>query len=205
MFKNLKIAVKTGIIVTIVLGIRFLGLWKAIDNRTEAMLGSIITSQMEDAVKSRTQIINDYVNTAEDFLEAFALSSEVKNLLMHPDSEEDFRKAQQYTIDYAGVKGIFEGLYIAGTDTHVYTHTNDKVIGIQTRKGSRLKEFQNTILAQKELANLGVLKSPNSGVMCISMYCPVYNGDTCIDFAGAAPANTAVAAPQINPAPDQIP
>lgn len=186
MFKNLKIAVKTGIIVTIVLGISFLGLWKAIDNRTEAMLDSIITSQIEDAVESRTQIINDYVNNAEEYLEAFALSSEVKNLLLHPDSEEYYQKAQQYTVDYAGIKGIFEGLYIAGTDTHVYTHTNEKIVGIQTREGSRLKEFQDTILAKKEFANLGILKSPNSGAMCISMYCPIYDGDTCIGFAGAA-------------------
>ena len=53
---------------------------------------------------------------------AFALGSEVRQLLLHPEDQELLKEAQEYTQDFAAVKGIFEGLYIATPDTYVLTH-----------------------------------------------------------------------------------
>ena len=94
-------------------------------------------------------------------------------------------EAQQYTEDFAAVKGIFEGLYIATPETYVLTHTSQDAIGITTRTGDSLDTFQKTILAQPELTNLGIMKSPGTGSMILSMYCPVFDGETCIGYVGA--------------------
>ena len=81
MLKNLKIATRTGILITLVLIIGFWGLWKSIDHQTSTITEQSITNQMTDAVKSRATIIDDYVKSAEDYLVAFGQAEEVKNLL----------------------------------------------------------------------------------------------------------------------------
>lgn len=154
-------------------------------NNAAAMVKGDITNQMTDAVESRAAIINEYVLSAEEYMAAFALGSEVRELLQNPEDPDLLRQAQQYTEDFAAVKGIFEGLYIATPDTYVLTHTSQGAIGITTRSGDSLKEFQDTILARKELTNLGIMKSPGTGSMILSMYYPIFEGQECIGYVGA--------------------
>ena len=71
------------------------------------------------------------------------------------------------------MKGIFEGLYIATPDTCVLTHTSPGAIGMTTRTGDSLTVFQDTILSQQRLTNLGIMKSPGTGSMILSMYRPL--------------------------------
>ncbi len=113
---------------------------------------------MTDAVESRAAIINDYVTAAEEYMTAFALSSEVRELLAEPQNPTLVKKAQRYTEDFAAVKGVFEGLYIATPDTHVLTHTSKEAIGMTTRKGELRETFRNTIFASKQLINLGIME-----------------------------------------------
>lgn len=160
-------------------------LWYIVSNRVTSMVQNNITNQMIDAVESRASIINDYVASAEEYMKAFALSSEVRDLLSDPHDRDLLSKAQKYTEDFAAVKGIFEGLYIATPQTYVMTHTSHNAIGIITRTGESLKEFQNTILAQPELTNLGIMKSPGTGSMILSMYYPLFDGQECIGYVGA--------------------
>ena len=94
---------------------------------------------------------------------AFALGGEVRALLLDPDDPELLAQAQKYTEDFAAVKGVFEGLYIATPATYVLTHTSQDAIGITTRTGDSLDTFQKTILAQPGLTNLGIMKSPGTG------------------------------------------
>jgi len=116
---------------------------------------------------------------------AFALSDEVHELLRDPENPMLLERAQEYTEDFAAVKGIFEGLYIATPETYVRTHTSQGAIGMITRKGDALAHFQQTILAKPELTNLGIMKSPGTGAMILSMYYPVFEDDRCIGFVGA--------------------
>lgn len=83
MLRNMKIATKISIIVTLVLLIGFFGLWKTIDEKTSHLVNQTITNQMTDAVESRAAIINNYVQSAEEYLMAFAQSDEVRNILLH--------------------------------------------------------------------------------------------------------------------------
>ena len=114
-------------------------------------------------------------------MSAFALSSKVRELLLNPEDPVLLKKAQKYTEDFASVKGIFEGLYIATPATHTFQNA----IGMTTRKGESLNTFQNTILSQQKLTNLGIMKSPGTGSMILSMYYPIFEGQKCIGFVGA--------------------
>ena len=157
---NQKLAARIGIISTAIVFLGMLLLWIIVSTRVASAVEDNITNQMKDAVESRASIINDYVSSAEEYMTAFALASEVRDLLNEPDNPAFLEKAQKYTEDFAAVKGIFEGLYIATPSTHVLTHTSRDAIGITTRTGDSLDEFQNTILARPQLTNLGIMKSP---------------------------------------------
>ena len=150
-----------------------------------SMVQKNITNQMTDAVESRASIINDYVTSAEEYMTAFALGSEVRDLLENPEDPSLLQKGQQYTEDFAAIKGIFEGLYIGTPSTYILTHTSPDAIGITTRTGESLDEFRDTILAQPELTNLGIMKSPGTGSMILSMYYPIFENQTCIGYVGA--------------------
>lgn len=56
------------------------------------------------------------------------------------------------------------------------THTSPSAVGMTTRSGDSLEEFQETILAQPQLANLGIMKSSGTGSMILSMYYPIFDG-----------------------------
>lgn len=182
---NRKLATRIGIITTIITFIGMLLLWLIVSDRVATMVENDITNQMTDAVESRASIINDYVASAEEYMTAFALSSEVRELLKNPEDPALLQQAQTYTEEFAAVKGTFEGLYIATPSTYVLTHTSKQAVGMTTRTGEALDEFHNTILAKQQLTNLGIMKSPGTGNMILSMYYPIFDEQKCIGYVGA--------------------
>ena len=183
--KNQKLATRISIITTAITLAGMLLLWLIVSTNAASMVKNDITNQMTDAVESRAAIINDYVSSAEEYMTAFALGSEVRDLLEDPEDPELLKRAQKYTEDFAGVKGIFEGLYIATPETYVLTHTSEGAIGMTTRTGDSLETFRDTILSRQELTNLGIMKSPGTGSMILSMYYPIFDGQQCIGYVGA--------------------
>ena len=183
--ENKKLATRIGVITTVITVVGMTLLWLVVSTNAASMVKKDITNQMTDAVESRAAIIDEYVLSAEEYMTAFALGSEVRELLLNPDDPELLAQAQKYTEDFAAVKGIFEGLYIATPVTHVLTHTSQGAIGMTTRSGDGLTTFQNTILSQQKLTNLGIMKSPGTGSMILSMYYPIFEGERCIGYVGA--------------------
>lgn len=182
---NCKLATRIGIITAMITSVGMLLLGGTVSAAIASVVKNDITNQMTDAVESRAAIINDYVRSAEEYMTAFALASEVHELLENPQDAALLAEVQKYTEDFAAVKGIFEGLYIATPDTYVLTHTSKDAIGITTRKGESLKTFRETILAQQKLTNLGIMKSPGTGSMILSMYYPIFKNQQCIGYVGA--------------------
>lgn len=183
--ENKKLAARIGAITTVITLIGMTLLWLVVSTNAASIVKNDITNQMADAVESRAAIIDEYVLSAEEYMTAFALGSEIRQLLLDPDNPALLKQAQKYTEDFAAVKGIFEGLYIATPDTYVLTHTSQGAIGITTRSGDSLKTFQDTILSGRKLTNLGIMKSPGTGSMILSMYYPIFEGQACIGYVGA--------------------
>ncbi len=183
--ENKKLATRIGIITTIISLAGMTLLWLVVSTNAASVVKNDITNQMTDAVESRAAIIDEYVLSAEEYMSAFALASEVHDLLLNPHDPSLLELAQKYTEDFASIKGVFEGLYIATPETHVLTHISQDAIGMTTRSGESLKTFQDTILSRHELTNLGVMKSPGTGSMILSMYYPIFEGEQCIGYVGA--------------------
>lgn len=186
MFKNLRIALRTSIIMTLLLMCSFFMIWKVMNDKTSLMVNEMITNQMTDAVKTRTDIIDNFVVSAEESLISYAKSEDIVRALSHPDSFAAVQKAQLYTTQVAKARGYYEGLYLATTESVVLAHCNTSAVGMQIREGEALKQLQDDILSKQELTNGGIMKSPSSGEMVISMYYPVYKGQSCIGYVGAA-------------------
>ena len=182
---NKKLVTRIGILTTAITLAGMSLLWFIVSTNTASMVKNDITNQMIDAVESRAAIINQYVTSAEEYMTAFALGNEVRELLLNPTDPLLLERVQEYTEDFGSVKGIFEGLYIATPTTYVLTHTSQKAIGITTRTGESLNTFQNTILSKQQLTNLGIMKSPGTGSMILSMYYPIFEDEQCIGYVGA--------------------
>ena len=93
---NRKLAVRIGIITTAITITGMLILWLSVSSRVAAMVEDNITNQMIDAVESRASIINDYVSSAEEYMTAFALSSEVRSLWRIRMTQSCFSGAEIY-------------------------------------------------------------------------------------------------------------
>ncbi|WP_371299437.1 hypothetical protein [Schaedlerella sp.] len=95
--KNQKLATRISIITTAITLAGMLLLWLIVSTNAASMVKNDITNQMTDAVESRAAIINDYVSSAEEYMTAFALGSEVRDLLEDTEDPELLKRAQKYT------------------------------------------------------------------------------------------------------------
>ena len=149
-------------------------------------------SEMEalhNSLNVETSIIQEYIYHQEDLLIAFANESEVIDFLKDPTNEEKRIVAQQHTESYYGRLDNWEGLYIGEWNTHVIAHSDENVVGMTTREGESLKELQDAMLERGGLYDAGIIVSPASGKLILSLYCPVYDydGKTILGYVGGGP------------------
>lgn len=149
-------------------------------------------SEMEalhNSLNVETSIIQEYIYHQEDLLIAFANETEVIDFLKDPNNEEKRVVAQKHTEDYFGRMDNWEGLYIGEWNTHVIAHSDENVVGMTTREGESLKELQDAMLERGGLYDAGIIVSPASGKLILSLYCPVYDydGETILGYVGGGP------------------
>ena len=185
-WKNIRLATRVSICILIVTVVGMVFLWSLIVQNVSSIVEGNISNQMYDAVNSRAEIIEDYVSNAENTMVEYSLSSEVRNILKNPEDPEAVSAAQSYTEQFAAVEGIFEGLYIATPETHVIAHSNKEAVGVTNRTGDSLVEFQNTVLAEEKVSNIGIIPSKASDAMVMALFYPVFENNQCIGFVGSA-------------------
>lgn len=146
-------------------------------------------NNMNNMLVSQTKVIEEYVSKQEELLTAFSKASVVRDFLKDVDDKEKFKVAQDYTESYYEGLDNWEGLYIGEWNSHVITHSNPKIIGITTREGDSLKQLQDTMMSRNGLYDAGIIVSPASGKLALSMYCPVFdeNGTTILGYVGGGP------------------
>lgn len=126
-------------------------------------------------------------------LQAYATAPIVKEYLKNPDDAKLAAEAQQYTTDfYASLEG-WEGLYIADWNTQVMAHSNQGAVGMILREGDSLEKLRSNILGANGVFNTGIITSPASGQLVMSLYYPVMDNGTPIGFVGAGTLVNSVA------------
>lgn len=129
-------------------------------------------SHMKSIVQEQSVMVKNYVDNAEQTLNAFRTAQEVESVLKNPDNADAAYSAQKYTEDFSATVSDPEGIWIGDWKTHVLTHTNSDVVGITTRKDpDSLKQLQDSMMnAPDNLYNAGIIISPASGKQILSMY-----------------------------------
>lgn len=136
---------------------------------TNSIRNSAIES-METIVQERSQLIENYVAEAENYLTAYSRAGEIRDLQLNPEDPDIVATAQAYTEKFSADRAFLEGIYASEWNTHVLAHTNPNVVGITTREGDPLKALQDAMLAADGVYNTGIIISPASGLQTISMY-----------------------------------
>ena len=131
-------------------------------------------------------MIEEYVARQEAILTAYSKTPAIRDALKEPSNTEKIAYAQEYTKSFFSDLKNWEGIYVGEWNSHVIVHSTPSVVGMTTRKGDSLKALQNEITSRNGLYNAGIIISPASGKLILSMYCPVFdtNGSTIVGYVG---------------------
>lgn len=185
--KNKKLSTTITITISIVAAVCILGLFLFANGSMTSVMKKNSMDNMKTSLESRQKVIEDYVNNAEDQLVSYSKGIEIVKLLENPTDSEIQKKAQKYTEDYYKELSGWEGIYAGEPNTHVIVHNNPKIVGMTTRKGEALKQLQDAMKESDRLYNAGIIVSPASKKLTLSMYCSVYKGDEMIGYVGGGP------------------
>ncbi len=144
---------------------------------------------MENMLTAQVGMIEEYVTRQEESLIAYSKTPAVRELLKDVNNKEKSDYVQEYTNNYYNGLDNWEGLYIGEWNTHVITHTTPGVAGMILREGDSLKELQKAMISRNGLYDAGIIVSPASGKLILSMYCPVFDtdGTTILGYVGGGP------------------
>ncbi len=186
--KNFKMSTIITAIISVVAAVCILLLYLVASGSMMRTMRDTAVDNMQTSLEARAAIIEEYVDKAENLLISYSKAPVVAELLKAPGDAGAVKAAQAYTEDfYAGLKG-WEGIYIAEWDTHVLAHSDPAVVGITTRQGEPLKQLQDAMTAANGIYNTGIIISPASQKLALSLYCPVYDTDgrTILGYVGGA-------------------
>ena len=147
----------------------------------ESTSNSLVTTVTE------TGIAFDYATeTDKKILQTYADAPVIREYLADQENVELAAKAEKYTLDFFGKLEGWEGLYLANWGTKVLTHPTQAVIGKVLREGDGLKELQNAMAGADGVLDGGIMESPASGKIVLSLYYAIYDGDTPVGYVGGA-------------------
>ena len=148
------------------------------------------TQKLVALAETRAVAVEEFVENAENKLQLFAISPVVKEVLKNKTDSAIIAKAQAFNTEFAAQMQGVEGLYIAGWDTYVFTHSvvNGGSIGKTFRDGESLASLQDAISTQgTNVYVTGIVKSPTTEKMVLSMYRGIKDDDgSMIGFVGLA-------------------
>lgn len=184
--KNLKLATKISIIVISVLTIGLIVLWRSTDTRISYVMKNQVMEKMDDAIKTRERIIEQYIASTEDYMVGYAQAPELREVLRHPDDADVVAAAQEYTKTYGSQNQNLENIYVGDYGSKVLVSFVEGPIGKVLREGDSLKALQDSVFGTKDVWNTGIMESPSTGKQVVSMYYPLFENDKPLGYVGAA-------------------
>lgn len=154
-------------------------------NKSSSEVKNATSNSMLALIEGTGTGFDHYFATCEETVLGFTKSPIVLEYLKNPEDEELAAKAQQYTLDFYGSLDGWEGIYIADWNSKVLTHPAPPVVGRVMREGDALESLRSSMLSSGGVYDTGIITSPASGELIISLYAPVYDGDTPIGYVGA--------------------
>lgn len=184
--KNMKLATKISIIVTAILTVGLIALWVLTDLKVSSLMREQVLQEMNDAVSARSEIVEQYVQSAEAYMVGYGQSFELKEALLQPNDSSVIASGQSYTDNYAAVNANLENIYLADYNSKVLISYVKGPIGKTLREGDALQALRDSVFDSNEVWNTGIMASPSTGQQVVSLYYPLYNGNKPIGYVGAA-------------------
>ena len=187
-FKNKKMSTVITFIISVMTAVCMLLLFITASNNMVGNMRETAMDNMQTSLESKTAIIDEYVKSAEDLLTAFSKAPVIREMLKNPDDLSAVAAAQAYTEKYFADLEGWEGIYVDDMNSQVLTHSNPQAVGMVMREGDSLKSLLETIQAADRAYSTGILVSPASQKLVLSLYCPVFDeaGKNIIGFVGGA-------------------
>lgn len=186
-FLNQKLGVTLTFLIDLLFALSFVLLFVITTSKFNAAMDKSANDMMKASLDERQLCIENYISESEAILKSFAKAPIIKDVLLDPENEQLVAKAQAFTNDFFEAQEQWEGIYLADWNTKVLTHPAPPVVGKVMREGERLKELQDAMVAGGDIYNAGIIVSPASGELVLSMYVPVYNGSDIIGYVGGGP------------------
>ena len=145
-------------------------------------LGSMLIGKSSKELKAETSnalvtiiestggAFDSAVKTNETILQACATAPIIKEYLKNPGDAALAADAQAYIVDYFGKLEGWEGIYLADWNTQVMAHPNEGVVGMVLREGDSLESLRSSLLSTDGTYNTGIMTSPASGQLVMSLY-----------------------------------
>lgn len=186
MIKKLKLSTVITGVVSFVVAVCILLLFLLSNNSMMEAMKETSMNNMKTSLEAKTQTIDEYVKNSECLMLAYSKAPILSELLKEPDNAELQKAVQDYIVQYYDGLEQWEGLYLCDWDTHVLAHSNKDAIGMTVRTGDALSELQSLLTEKKDVFNVGILVSPASKKLLLSIYCPVFDedGKTILGFVG---------------------
>lgn len=154
-------------------------------NMTSREIRDSMNNSMVSYITEMGIAYDNTTETAKTIMGTFASNPDVINYLKNQDDTELGEKVQEYTKHYFGQLDGWEGIYLASWESKVLSHPTDSVVGRVMREGDRLKQLQDSMLSSDGAYNVGIINSPASGQLIMSMYMPVMDGNVPLGYVGA--------------------
>ncbi len=154
-------------------------------NRSSSEVKSATSNSMLALIEGSGTGFDHYFTTSEETIVGFSKAPIVAEYLKNPNDPALAKAAQDYTVEFFNSLTGWEGIYIADWNSKVLTHPAEPVIGRVMREGDALDDLHNKMLNAGDIYDTGIITSPASGELIISLYAPIYDGDKPIGYVGA--------------------
>ncbi len=161
-----------------------------LDAQVNSVMEFVKNAEQKLQLYSRNQIVTDIIleNAADPNHELPMFNDESYNTVAYySEHYRSYPAAQQYTMDFFNTLDNWEGIYIGNLDTRILAYSAPPVIGKVIREDpARRQELMDAM--NKDLNgvyNAGIIVSPGTGQLCLSMYSPVLKDGKMIGYVGA--------------------
>lgn len=187
MLKNWKMGFVIATMVAVITAVSMGAVFYISNRNITSMLINDVENNMQTSLDAKTKLIDEYILNAENQLLSFSKEQNIIDLLKNPADSAKREELQNYNSEYFASLDGWEGIYVCDWKTETLTHSNTSAVGMVLREGDSLEQLHDNLEAAKGgIFNTGILKSPASGQIIISMYVPIYDGDTPLGFVGGA-------------------
>ena len=173
--KKLKLKYQIIIPLLIVCSLGLLGLFINMGNEMTGLMEKNTKETVHTFIDAQAQIIEEYIKKGEEVLYTYSKSPAIINLLENQDDPKALEHAQKFTEEYYASLDNWEGIYASEWSTKCLVHPSPAVIGQVFRTGAPLIQLHEELLKNEKVYNTGIIVSPASGILIVSMYATVYN------------------------------